>query len=348
MGIFSRFEDRMEDTVEGAASRMSKAPISPVQIAKRAERQMRRETMVGAGKEYAPTLYTVLVNPEDDARLFGYYPTLAGETETYLKAKAAEQGLAMDGDPLVRFIVDEGLKHGKFDIVAEVVAAPIIKQLRAEEMHHYGLAPEPAAAGAPAARRPHAPRTPSRGFASESYNDNYGEPYGDEYGNDVYDDYGYDQGYGDAYNDDYDQGYDDSYDEGANYGEPYDDYQEQQPMRPSPTVAYAGKAKRHDGTPDYRKVHARLVARSNHRPYDLAGSVVTMGRESANDISVKDVSASRYHAELKMTPQGTWVVTDLNSTNGTLVNGTKVASQPLYPGDVITIGKTDFEFTVAQ
>ena len=101
MGIFSKFEDRMEDTVEGAASKMSKAPISPVQIAKKAEKQMRRETMVRAGKQYAPTLYTVLVNPDDDTRLFGYYPTLAGETETYLDAKAAQNGLVMDGHPLV-------------------------------------------------------------------------------------------------------------------------------------------------------------------------------------------------------------------------------------------------------
>ena len=85
---------------------------------------MRREKMVGAGKQYAPTLYTVLVNPDDDRRLFGYYPTLAGETETYLAAKASEQGLTMDGQPLVRFIVDEGLKHGKFDVIAEAVAAP--------------------------------------------------------------------------------------------------------------------------------------------------------------------------------------------------------------------------------
>lgn len=30
MGIFSRFENRMEDTVEGAASKMSKAPITPL------------------------------------------------------------------------------------------------------------------------------------------------------------------------------------------------------------------------------------------------------------------------------------------------------------------------------
>ena len=139
MGLLSKFEGKMEDTVEGAADRMGAAPLSPVQIAKKAEKQMRREKMVGAGKQYAPTLYTVLVNADDDRRLLGYYPTLAGETETYLSAKAAEQGLVMDGQPLVRFIVDDGLKHGKFDVIAEPVAAPIIAQLRAEEMQRYGI-----------------------------------------------------------------------------------------------------------------------------------------------------------------------------------------------------------------
>ena len=130
----------MEDGLEGAADKLFNAPITPVQISKKAERAMHREKMVGAGKQYAPTLYTVLVNAQDDKRLFGYYPTLAGETETYLSAKAAEEGFLMDGQPLVRFIVDEGLRRGKFDIVAELVSAPIIAQLRQEELRRYGLA----------------------------------------------------------------------------------------------------------------------------------------------------------------------------------------------------------------
>ena len=145
----------MENGLEGAADKMFDAPISPVQIAKKAERAMRREKMVGAGKQYAPTLYTVLVNPDDDARLFGYYPTLAGETETFLAAQAEQEGLTMDGQPLVRFIVDESLRRGKFDIVAELVSAPIVAQLRNEEMQRYGLAaPAPQqAAPKPAALR---------------------------------------------------------------------------------------------------------------------------------------------------------------------------------------------------
>ncbi len=46
--------------------------------------------MLQSGRGYAPTLYTILVNPQDDERLFGYHPTLAGETETHLAARATE------------------------------------------------------------------------------------------------------------------------------------------------------------------------------------------------------------------------------------------------------------------
>lgn len=165
MGIFSRFERKVEDTFEGSAGRMFDAPISPVQIAKKAEKQMRREKMVGAGKQYAPTLYTVLVNDDDDQRLFGYYPTLAGETETYLAAKAVEEGLVMDGQPLVRFIVDEDLKRGKFDVVAEPVAAPIIAQLRQEEMERYGLATP--------AQQPRQPQQPQQAQPMQPQHDPY-------------------------------------------------------------------------------------------------------------------------------------------------------------------------------
>ena len=132
MGFFSRVENKMEDTIEGAADRMVSAPISPVQIAKQCEKQMKRNKMVGAGKQIAPTLYTVLVNEDDDHRLFGYYPTLAGETETYLVARAHDTGLSLDGKPLVRFIADPALKHGKFDVIAECVASPIVSRLRDE------------------------------------------------------------------------------------------------------------------------------------------------------------------------------------------------------------------------
>ena len=120
-------------------------------------------------------------------------------------------------------------------------------------------------------------------------------------------------------------------------------------MRPANTVAFAagtgGAATQ--GSPDHRAVQARLIDRTYQRHYDLAGTRITLGRESGNDIKVQDINASRRHAELTLNQQGLWVISDLRSTNGTRVNGVSVASQPLYPGDIITIGKSDFEFTLA-
>ena len=414
MGFISRFEGRMEDTFEGAADKMFDAPISPVQIAKKAEKQMRREKMVGAGKQYAPTLYTVLVNPDDDRRLMGYYPTLAGETETYLTAKASEQGLVMDGQPLVRFIVDEDLKHGKFDIIAEAVAAPIIAQLRAEEMHRYGLAaaPAPGGYGAPAqpypAQRPQAPAPQQYG----GYNQDYAAPapapapYG---GYDQYDPqsqyepapmnvdaYGQPQQLPYVPEDEIDRSIDygeytfDSrdFDEqrdsiqpldrpeavdpfaigaaaagagvaagavagagmGAATSQPYPAPQPQpqaQPRMAAETVVFAGGQQAATPMPAQAAVRARLIDTTNNRAYDLASARLLIGRESKNDIAVHDVNASRTHAELRFEPQGVWTITDLGSTNGTLVNGREVATQPLSEGDRITIGMTNFMFTQA-
>ena len=390
MGIFSKFEGKMEDTFEGTADKMFDAPISPVQIAKKAEKQMRREKMVGAGKQYAPTLYTVLVNPDDDRRLFGYYPTLAGETETYLAAKASEQGLTMDGQPLVRFIVDEGLKHGKFDVIAEAVAAPIISQLRNEEMARYGLGGANAGYGAAAAYPAQQFGRAGAAMPDQRFNqyDQYDQH--DQYGQyDQYDQYG-NQGYQQmpAGNGWEAQGYQ------APAQEPWDqpaaapDYAAAQqaaagavdqfnayaagaapaaaaagyaagprpqamprqaaPQQAANTVMFAGA-----GVPGQQPAQpqqasrARLIDTAANRAIDLASARVTLGRESRNDITIPDINVSRTHAEISLSPQGAWVITDLGSTNGTYVNGRAVASQPLNEGDHIAMGSTNFVFTLA-
>ena len=98
--------------------------------------------------------------------------------------------------------------------------------------------------------------------------------------------------------------------------------------------------------PDRHAVQARLVDIAYHRAFDLAGTHITIGRESGNDIVVQDINASRKHAVMRLTNQGAWTITDLGSKNGTLVNGAPVASHTLNPGDVITIGRTEFEFTL--
>ena len=389
MGIFSKFEGKMEDTFEGTADKMFDAPISPVQIAKKAEKQMRREKMVGAGKQYAPTLYTVLVNPDDDRRLFGYYPTLAGETETYLAAKASEQGLTMDGQPLVRFIVDEGLKHGKFDIIAEAVAAPIISQLRNEEMERYGLGGANGGYGAAAAYPAQQFGRAGAAMPDQRFNqyDQYDQY--DQYGNQGYQQApagsGWEaQGYQAPAQEPWGQpaaaapdyaaaqqaaagavdqfnayaagvapaaaaaGYAAGQAAAAAAPQPQAVPQQATPQQAANTVMFAGA-----GVPGQQPAQprqasrARLIDTAANRAIDLASARVTLGRESRNDITIPDINVSRSHAEISLSPQGAWVITDLGSTNGTYVNGRAIASQPLNEGDHIAMGSTNFVFTLA-
>ncbi len=68
-----------------------------------------------------------------------------------------------------------------------------------------------------------------------------------------------------------------------------------------------------------------------------------IGRASDNDIVVADVLASRYHAQLSPAPAGAQI-RDLNSINGTFVNGIRVGSAILSEGDVVTIGNVDLAF----
>ncbi len=86
-----------------------------------------------------------------------------------------------------------------------------------------------------------------------------------------------------------------------------------------------------------------LVLPSGNR-VDLAGRKVTVGRLPECTISIDDSNISRNHAEVKAGGSG-YVVSDLGSTNGTMVNGVKiVGDQALRDGDIISFGSTHVRF----
>lgn len=78
--------------------------------------------------------------------------------------------------------------------------------------------------------------------------------------------------------------------------------------------------------------------------YAIQGSVIRLGRAEDNDIVLPDSNASRNHAELVREPSGRYVVRDLGSRNGILVNRRKVPKAVLGNGDRVTIGSTTIEF----
>ncbi|MCW5938037.1 MAG: FHA domain-containing protein [Fimbriimonadaceae bacterium] len=64
-----------------------------------------------------------------------------------------------------------------------------------------------------------------------------------------------------------------------------------------------------------------------------------IGREGSGVRLFADAQASRRHAQVEFGPAGV-SVTDLGSTNGTFVNGQRITSSPLRPGDIVTVGST--------
>ncbi|MDF1667185.1 MAG: FHA domain-containing protein, partial [Planctomycetota bacterium] len=66
---------------------------------------------------------------------------------------------------------------------------------------------------------------------------------------------------------------------------------------------------------------------------------VILGRGSAATVRIDDPGLSRRHCRVSLTPQGL-LIQDLDSSNGSFVNGQRISTQYLRPGDEISIGQT--------
>ncbi|MBM3660125.1 MAG: DUF2662 domain-containing protein [Actinobacteria bacterium] len=82
---------------------------------------------------------------------------------------------------------------------------------------------------------------------------------------------------------------------------------------------------------------------SDGRRIALTEQVLGIGRLPDNGVVVADPKASRKHAEIRPAGNG-FLLVDLQSTNGTRINGTNVGEHMLVDGDVIAIGATEFRF----
>jgi pSer/pThr/pTyr-binding forkhead associated (FHA) protein len=73
----------------------------------------------------------------------------------------------------------------------------------------------------------------------------------------------------------------------------------------------------------------------------LPGAIKTIGRAPRADFRVDAALVSRVHCRLTAMPDGTLEVHDLQSTNGTFVNGARVETGRLSPGDRLGIGRVE-------
>lgn len=89
-----------------------------------------------------------------------------------------------------------------------------------------------------------------------------------------------------------------------------------------------------------------LIIRGNDdgARFDLTEDDILIGREHGCDIRLKDAETSRRHAKLRKEGNH-WILTDLDSSNGVYLNGTRVTEAKLALSDQIQIGRTLFRFS---
>ena len=269
MSILTDFEDRVSRAVEGVFAGVFRAPVQPAELARACAKEMDRRRKLGVGKVYAPTLYSVLLSPADGDQLAGFADTLAGELATYLVGYARERSYELSARPVVRFLIDDELKLGRFVVIGELLSA---SELAIE------------VGGDPAADPAHAtpPPTPSASalpvpIPAAPIAEPIAAPAFFDAETHVFD----------------------------------------APMAGEPT--------------------ATIEVPGMSEPIVLGGERTVIGRLQSCDVCLGDANASRQHAAIEREGSG-WVLVDLGSTNGTLLNGEQVDRVRLRDGDIITVG----------
>jgi pSer/pThr/pTyr-binding forkhead associated (FHA) protein len=97
---------------------------------------------------------------------------------------------------------------------------------------------------------------------------------------------------------------------------------------------------------------ARLLIRNGGfagMSYEITAEETLIGRNPTTDITLLDEGISREHALIAFDPETRgYSIEDLQSTNGTKVNGKLIRSTGLAGGDEIQIGHTIFQFVLAD
>ena len=91
---------------------------------------------------------------------------------------------------------------------------------------------------------------------------------------------------------------------------------------------------------------ARLILSFDGKPvkeYELDQEILTIGRKPTNDIHIDNLAVSGTHAKI-LTILNDSFIEDLNSTNGTLINGQRISKHALHNGEKIIIGKHTLEY----
>ncbi len=123
MGIFERFEKKVEGAVNGVFARAFKGDVQPVEIAARLQRELDAEAkLMSRDKRLVPNDFTVGLSPHDHDKLAPYAGALTAELATELRHHASEMGYQFNGPIRIHFTLVPALPTGRFTVESEAVA----------------------------------------------------------------------------------------------------------------------------------------------------------------------------------------------------------------------------------
>jgi len=120
MSALRRFEQFMEQMVEGSVARIFRSSIQPVEIARRLEKAMESNQTLSVKRVIVPSFYRVFLNPQDFANFQPVRQQIEQELATYLSELAAERNFTMLDLPRVEITEDPAVPRRSIQVVAEM------------------------------------------------------------------------------------------------------------------------------------------------------------------------------------------------------------------------------------
>ncbi len=321
MSVLRTIEQKIEGLFEGVFGRAFRTHVQPVELARKLTKEMDDHRMVSVSRTYAPNEFTLFLSTGDRTQFADYEPSLVLELQDFLGEHARREGYVLLSPPTVTIDTDKDLPLGHFGIAtrmvqtaraerprrgAEPVLPPPIPELASDE-------PVVADDGLPLV--PAAPPLDLRAVKpAVSAAHAVVPPPAPAVPSVVV---------------------------------PPGRAKPTLPGAQLETMIYVPPAAEEPAPPvdpefePLPAVVAALVSAAGRQPLVKPASV--LGRSRECDIVVADHNVSRQHAEIRLEDGIHWLV-DLDSTNGTLVNGKKVKRVKLETGDRIEVGSTELVF----
>jgi hypothetical protein len=298
MGFLRRIESKLEGVFEGGIGRTFKSNVQPVELARKLAKEMDDNKVISVQTVYVPNAYTVYLAPEDREQFVAYEARLRTELAGYLTEHARREGYSLPNRARVMIETADELDVGTFGIAAEMEETP---------------PPMAADAPPPGVRLPEefggeaaVPAPPAAAPAPPA---------------------------------------------AAPVAPPAAPVAPVVPLTVDPFASAEAPVAPIVAVPAPAPVAPAAPVPPPPPPAPVAqwvlvwpGGVVpirdtalVIGRSKDCDVPLADGNVSRRHAEIGRSADG-FVLRDLDSTNGTTVNGRRVKSAPVGEGDEITLG----------